>query len=265
MFVYTDKLWGTQSLSMDISNNVGQFYVKEDGYHIIGFYISGAISGNITLSNVQIEESSTATDFTSYIDPSSAKVKRCGKNILINTAVSQTTDGISFNISNDGTVLCNGTATNYVFLTVPLYLQPGRYILSGCPSGGTETTYSNIFNAGNDVFYYDTGNGVEFEVTKAGEYGVYLCRFCPGASISNATFKPMLRLAGVADASFEAYKGTEYTPDASGNIEGITSLSPNMTILSDAEGLTVECEYIKDTNKVINKLINAITALGGSV
>jgi len=45
----------------------------------------------------------------------------------------------------------------------------------------------------------------------------------------------------------------------------MTSVSPNMTILTDTDGAIVECEYIRDSNKVIEKLTNAITALGGTV
>lgn len=50
-----------------------------------------------------------------------------------------------------------------------------------------------------------------------------------------------------------------------GSIENITSVSPNMTIVTDTDGIIVDCEYIKDSNKVIEKLTNAIIALGGSV
>jgi hypothetical protein len=38
-----------------------------------------------------------------------------------------------------------------------------------------------------------------------------------------------------------------------------------MTLLTDTEGVTIECEYNKDTGKVIEKLTNAVVALGGAV
>ena len=46
-----------------------------------------------------------------------------------------------------------------------------------------------------------------------------------------------------------------YTPNADGTVEGITSLSPTMTLLTDTEGAVIHCEYNRDTNK----------ALGGAV
>lgn len=64
---------------------------------------------------------------------------------------------------------------------------------------------------------------------------------------------------GQTATEYEAYSTpTEHTPSADGTVEGITSLSPNMTILTDTEGAIVECEYIKDTNKVIQKIAGAL-------
>ena len=64
---------------------------------------------------------------------------------------------------------------------------------------------------------------------------------------------------------YEPYNGAEYIPAADGTVSGLTSIPPNMTILTDTEGVIVECEYNRDTNKVIDKLVNAITAIGGDV
>ena len=38
-----------------------------------------------------------------------------------------------------------------------------------------------------------------------------------------------------------------------------------MTLLTDTEGVTIEAEYNKDTNKVIESLVQAIISLGGNV
>ena len=57
----------------------------------------------------------------------------------------------------------------------------------------------------------------------------------------------------------------EYTPNADGTVEGVKSIYPNMTLIADTSGVLVECEYNKDTNKVIESLINAIISLGGKL
>lgn len=65
--------------------------------------------------------------------------------------------------------------------------------------------------------------------------------------------------------AFEPYNATTHKPGEDGTIADMTSVSPNMTILTDNARAIVECEYIRDTNKVIEKLMTAITALGGAV
>lgn len=59
--------------------------------------------------------------------------------------------------------------------------------------------------------------------------------------------------------------GVTYTPNADGTINGISSTVLADGISTEAEGMTIECEYNKDTNKVISKLVNAISAMGGEV
>jgi hypothetical protein len=36
-----------------------------------------------------------------------------------------------------------------------------------------------------------------------------------------------------------------------------------MTLLTDTPGVTIDCEYSRDTNKVIAEILEKITALGG--
>ncbi|MBQ8725245.1 MAG: hypothetical protein IJY74_06220, partial [Oscillospiraceae bacterium] len=80
---------------------------------------------------------------------------------------------------------------------------------------------------------------------------------------STGITKLMLEFSDSA-SDFEPYSGKTYTPNENGVVEDLTSLSP-MTIFTDTDGATVECDYVVDTNVVINKLIAAIVALGGSV
>ena len=42
-----------------------------------------------------------------------------------------------------------------------------------------------------------------------------------------------------------------FTPNADGTVDGITSLSPTMTLLTDTEGAVIHCEYNRDTNKAL--------------
>ena len=82
---------------------------------------------------------------------------------------------------------------------------------------------------------------------------------------TECSFENICVEAGTEAKGYEVYKGVKFTPNADGAVPGITSLSPCMTILTDTEGVIVECEYNRDTNKVIEKLSNAIIALGGTI
>ena len=65
---------------------------------------------------------------------------------------------------------------------------------------------------------------------------------------------------------WEDYKeSVTYTPNTDGTVEGVTSLSPVTTLMTDTAGAIIEAEYNKDTNKVIESLVNAIISLGGNV
>lgn len=50
-----------------------------------------------------------------------------------------------------------------------------------------------------------------------------------------------------------------YTPNADGTVEGVTSLSPTMTLLTGTAGATLDVEYIRDSNVVIAELLEKVT------
>lgn len=59
-----------------------------------------------------------------------------------------------------------------------------------------------------------------------------------------------------SNASGEAV--AEYTPTADGIVEGVTSLYPNTTLMTDTEGVLIDCEYNRDINKAFAALEAAI-------
>lgn len=55
--------------------------------------------------------------------------------------------------------------------------------------------------------------------------------------------------------AFEPYKEPITTQaNTDGIVEGITSLSPNMTLLTDTAGIVINCEYNRDANAVIKNI-----------
>lgn len=162
---------------------------------------------------------------------------------------SRTSYGITWTVNADGTVTANGTATaNSTFLchsrsnlTNALILPNGSYIISGCPSGGGSTKY--YFSAGRTSggaysgFGNDYGdgrtitlNGDDYSDT---EVRVHLALIIAnGYTANNLVFKPMIRLAGDNDNTWQPYSQTnrELTVGkydyASANLLGAKNLVP---------------------------------------
>ncbi len=247
-------------------------FVWNEEYTLVQLYLQ--ISSGATVNNVvikpQVEQGNTPTVYESWFDPSTVTVKRLGKNLLKNEENSQTINGITFAVQDDGTVSASGTAT--ADATFVIYKRPPlevgeTYVLNGNPSGASENKYyMRLVLAWDGVNHnlYDYGTGTGFEVGGKVTAANLSITIKSGVTANGLLFKPMICHVS-CDNSFEPYTEQTAIPAADGTVSGMTSLSPNMTILTDTEGVTIECEYIRDSNKVIERLVNAITALGGTV
>lgn len=134
-----------------------------------------------------------------------------GKNMLNVTVSSSTVYGVTYTVNTDGTVTVNGTAdanNNSVLIIGSVTLVSGtQYILSGCPSGGSATTFELMLTAessGGASKARDTGTGATYTETENHTRAIQIV-VRAGQTVSNITFKPMLRLSSVSDATFAPY------------------------------------------------------------
>ena len=220
-----------------------------------------------TWANIQIEEGDTATEYTPYIDPSTVTVRRCGKNLF--KAVPQTINGVTLS-QKDNYFVLNGTATasNNFVVTIG-YLPAGKYTLSANnpTNNGVEWSLIDVYSSDPYSIIAVKDNVNNGKATAEMAESSYICRIRieSGKTYNNFVIKPQLEVGAVA-TDYEPYEeATEYTPSSDGTVEGFTSLPPTMTLLTDTEGVTIECEYNKDTAKVIDNLTKAVAALGGVV
>lgn len=104
-------------------------------------------------------------------------------------------NGITYQYNSDGSITCNGTATDlsrYKIIDMAQFssqftFMPGDYTLSGCPAGGSNTTYA-LYTQGEN--YYDYGEGVTFPLS-SDTAGIAIAIF-KGATVNNLRFYPML-------------------------------------------------------------------------
>ena len=237
--------------------------------------ISIIIKKGTTVSNLvfkpQLELGTTPTAYTPYItDFSGVTLKRYGKNLLPypykNTNIDYTFNGINYKVKSDGTVVLNGTANEQsYFILAGLVLNKGVYYLSGCPSGGQGSTYSIYFQYDNFSYYKaDYGSGVKIDINEKKNCAVAIT-IGKNTAVSNLIFKPMLEVGSKLTDFEERRTAVAYTPAVDGTVTGVTSISPDMTFLSDTDGIIINAEYNKDLNKAFAELQQAIISLGGNV
>lgn len=135
-------------------------------------------------------------------------------------ATTHTNNGITFTDNGDGTITANGTATKKAYFKFYLpsgstafwtdfNLPAGSYYLSGCPAGGSASTYRitmSLVNAENTQLPAgdDAGKGLSFSISEDAVKMYFQIEIFEGVSVSNLTFKPMLNV-GTGPKPFELY------------------------------------------------------------
>ena len=248
----------TQSASFKITSDTARFDII--------LCVDSGVTVDKVVFKPQIEEGSTATEYTPYIDPSTVAVTRCGKNLVEVTGATETTGGVTFTVNGDGSVTVNGTAETNVFYKVGKInlAKNGRFFLSGGVANGSVQTYMlYLHDVKSYVDFYDFGSGKAF--TPTGETCDVVIAVYKGATANNIKFYPMVE-AGEVKTSFKKFEQrATYTPGVDGSVPGIVPASSTMTLLTDTEGVTIACEYNRDTAKVVDNLTKAVVALGGVV
>ena len=117
-----------------------------------------------------------------------------------------TNKGVTFTDNGDGTITVDGTAeedTAFVFgnqVTLPV----GQYILSGAPV--IEGKFAlQIADTKNNLWIGDVGETAKFTVIKDTTFDYNRILIGAGVTVTNQTFKPMIRRAEITDATWKAY------------------------------------------------------------
>ncbi len=136
------------------------------------------------------------------------------KNLLKNTAASQTKNGVTFTVNADGSVTANGTAaakTDFVlFIGAPAEsMYDAVLTISGCPQNGSAETYRAFVQdttSGYTTLATDNGNGANLTLSRSVLKFRCIITIYEGYTAENLTFYPMLRYADITDDTYEPYK-----------------------------------------------------------
>ena len=208
-------------------------------------------STNLQLSNIQIERGNTATEYAPHVDLTTVKLKTCGKNLF---------DG-----EWESGYINTDTGENSS-------LSPSIRTVNYIPVKPNTTYYFSFIDNGN-YYPYSYDKNYKFVSYK----GLKKSSFCLTtgekeyyfrlAQYGNLTPPQKVQIEiGSSATEYEEFKGiTEYTPTTDGTVENVISVYPTTVMLTDTINTSIECKYNKDTNKVIESLVNAIISLGGNV
>jgi hypothetical protein len=191
-----------------------------------------------------------------------------GKNLLKVTATSRTGNGVTATVNADGSIVCNGTATDTVGIVVSSKLQSSclnngsTYRLTGCPTGGSKNSYLLQVNG---VWAADYGDGVTF-VHQSNVVSVII-NIMGGTVCNNLTFYPMITLPNT-DAEWEPYSGQ--TVELTHTLPGIPVTSGGN--YTDSDGQQWICDevdlehgvYVQRV-KIENVNISTVGPLGESL
>lgn len=230
---------------------------------------TGHLPTDTTYWQLLVQDGASPNTKVSYEDNG----KLGAKNLLRPEVETQTLEGIDYTINADGTILADGTSSaNGSYLQLcSLTIPAGTYIKTGCPVGGSVSTYHFTgANSGDD-----TGSGAT--VTLVADT---VCNFViaiePNVTVSNVLFSPMFRLGTDSDATYRpaALTNRELTLAIDGFQGQIDSLDSDLDDakddISDIQGdiSTINGSIgdinddIDDINDDIGDINTAITALG---
>lgn len=253
-YFYSDNLFGTVLTRNIVKSTdtlvIYTFTTDSTGKVVIGFYSASQTQGDtVTLSNIMLLEGSytseTIPDYEPYgVMPSPdypSPIESVGrKNLLKNTLVNETKNGITLKVNEDKSIILSGTATKdtpfyFMMPANSLLLKQGTYTLSGNNSNS-----SNVKLLIHTKDWKLLGNnligGTTFTLNENTEVFVYAW-VANGATI-NTTMYPMLE-AGNTKTDYVPYEHTEIGATVTGknlfDLEGYI-LSRGSTYTKNSDG-----------------------------
>ena len=193
-------------------SNSGFFVSFENTYKdVINEFV---LYGKSVKSNTSIL--SDPPEIISAGDSGSIDIVVSSRNLLKLTPTTVTSNGVSFTVNNDGTVIANRTndSTNDSTIKIQFRLPNGKYVASGCPSGGDDNTFHIYMYAsgqnrrlrswnGINQSLNDNGESTQFMIDDEDISPVMYIRVRKGISVNNLVFKPMIVTAEDEGAPFE--------------------------------------------------------------
>lgn len=218
----------------------------------------GQSPGTCRISNIQIEEGTVATEYIPYEDPTSITVKRYGKNLFPVNEVTLTKTH-AWGLQQMGTVK----------LSPGVYTAKCKFKQTGADKSKVSLSIRDYDDAVDTLIsaISEKTSGelkVTFEVTPERK-GIQIYLYSNNTvNVLNTecTFTELQLERGENATDFEEYIAPEsYVPNEDGSVDGVKSVSPTMTLLTDNANAIVEIEYNRDVDKVMGDVESALDSI----
>lgn len=271
----------------DIGNGCGHLGLKR--YFRFRIIIKSGYTANNLVFLPMIEMGKTKTAYAPYIkDFSAVTVSATGKNLfdVDNTSVTMsnatyTQDGNSYTVKgNAGSY--NGGSSGRLYIKLPHKLK--RWASKKDVVEYTVSLYVTLLEEGihGPTFFAfcrdetnetaTRGKNVEMQLGERVRVNFQLLN-AGGSELKDLVFylnnnKMLIELdtlqieVGENVTEQEPYNGTTYPVSADGTVEGVKSIYPCTTLMTDTAGAVIDCNYNRDLNKAFLELQQAILALG---
>lgn len=249
---YTNSGWMHKVLTSDPDKTVSAVGNIAAEYRCLSY---------IDINTFQLEKGVSETDYTPHIsDFSDVSVTACRKNLFDETTL------LSYNHEeDDDSYIFKSSIPASQDLTPNITFKPNtQYILKYTAKQEIADGSSSLGYPRLQIKYKDgTADTIKqtttdySEITLVSAAGKTVKGIYYGYSTKNIFYiqKNSIQLEeGTSATDYEPYDGIGYTPDTDGTLQGVTSLSPQMTLTTDNDNVIMDVEYNRDLNKVIEKL-----------
>ena len=135
-------------------------------------------------------------------------------------------------------------------------------------SKGADTSFSYIvyLSGANTYFVYNKASKNVAKTVTEEMLNSTLMFYTTTTVGGTATLSNFQMELGENATEYEPYKeSVEVTADANGNVSGLMSVSPSMTITTDNGGAVIDCTYNRDINKAFEEITQAMVSMGANI
>ena len=246
-------------------------------------YMNAEVSGTaIAVNDVSPIEHSVGCYLTSDIitDFSGIEVSRYGKNLYkpefrYSDERVNYTDGVLFVPQYGGnTYVCDCVPlyipqNTWLYYKHTLLLGKDRVVIRLFNSNGENISTDAKTNIECDPAWYlaayagymidNPANGFSFKVTSNVAYITF--GYCGMNSEGGNKYGDLQLELGTTATPYEPFTKQTYQSTADGIVEGVTSISPNMTLLTNNDGVLLNVEYNRDINVVVDDFDKRLAAI----